>query len=82
VRLSDEQIAAVVAALRDDRSYRYVNAMATELLELRALRNAVLAWDGRSLHVGSGDCIRPSCAICRLDKAIAAERARLGEGGG
>jgi hypothetical protein len=40
MRLSDEQIAAVVAALRDDRSYRYVNAMATELLELRALRDA------------------------------------------
>jgi hypothetical protein len=59
-----------------------LGAMGRELLELRALRNAVLAWDGRSLHVGSGDCIRPSCAICRLDKAIAAERARLGEGGG
>jgi hypothetical protein len=76
VRLSDEQIAAVVAALRDDRSYRYVNAMATELLELRALRDAVLAWhdseDDFSL-IAEGE---------KLDAAIAAERARLGEGGG
>ena len=56
-----------------------VSAMATELLQLREFRDAVmLNRGGRAFHVGGGTCTT-GCVICGLADAIAREAERMKE---
>lgn len=79
-RLSDTDLERLIEHAADDMDGDDVLSMATELRELRAFRDAVLAWDDVRPTRTYTDAEKR--AARDLDKAMKSERARLSQAGG